>query len=67
MTKRGRWRTNRCRIPYVTPYENHATHAAKSDTACLSYEIQSSWAGLVATVGVGQCRAAVCLCGGCSP
>jgi hypothetical protein len=50
MTKRGRWRTNRSRIPYVTPYENHATHAAKSDTAWLSYEVQSSWYGLVATV-----------------
>jgi hypothetical protein len=50
MTKRGRWRTNRSRIPYVTPYENHATHAAKGDTAWLSYEVQSSWYGLVATV-----------------
>lgn len=51
-TKRGRWRTNRSRIPYVTPYRNNGTNAvhAKSDTTWLSFEIQSSWYGLVATV-----------------
>lgn len=51
-TKRGRWRTNRSRIPYVTPYRNNATNAVhdKSDTTWLSYEVQSSWYGLVATV-----------------
>ncbi len=49
-TKRGRWQTNRSQIPYVQPYENHATHGAKSEAGWLSYEIQSSWYGLLATV-----------------
>lgn len=49
-TQRGRWRTNRSQIPSVAPYENHAAHDAKSHAGWLSYEIQSSWYGLVATV-----------------
>lgn len=37
-------------IPFVAPYESHAAHDAESHAGRLSYEIQSSWYGLVATV-----------------
>jgi hypothetical protein len=49
-TMRGRWSSLRRQIRYTRPYSNEETKEGNEAKHWLSYEVQSSWYGLVSTV-----------------
>jgi hypothetical protein len=49
-TMRGRWKSNRRQIRYSEPYAENISQKEKTTNSWLSYEVQSSWFGLVSTL-----------------
>jgi hypothetical protein len=49
-TMQGRWRALRSQIQFAEPYSDDLDDPKQHSTTWLSYEVQSSWYGLVSTV-----------------